>query len=170
MRALAASAVGLLALPAVGAAQSDEWRTDFTKHTVPMEEIVSGGPPKDGIPAIDDPDFVSIRDAGRWLDGREPVIVVENAGDARAYPYQILIYHEIVNDVVGGRPLSVTYCPLCNTALVFERRHGERLLDFGTTGRLRHSDMVMYDRQTESWWQQATGEAWTIDCRRWNGS
>ncbi|HUF13917.1 MAG TPA: DUF3179 domain-containing protein [Longimicrobiales bacterium] len=152
-----ALAVGLIYPAAVGA--QDEWATDFSRHTVPLEEIVSGGPPRDGIPALDRPRFVTVAQADRWIEGREPVILVEHRGDARAYPYQILIWHEIVNDVVGGKPLVITYCPLCNTALVFERRHGERLLDFGTTGRLRHSDLVMYDRQTESWWQQATGEA-----------
>jgi len=167
LRSLSMGAATFLALalsaPAAVAAQEEardeEWRTDFTRHTVPLEEIVSGGPPKDGIPALDDPRFVSVEQADEWLDDREPVLVVEHGDDARAYPYQILIYHEIVNDVVGGRPLAVTYCPLCNTALVFERRHDDRLLDFGTTGRLRHSDLVMYDRATESWWQQATGEA-----------
>lgn len=147
-----------LLLPATAPAQ-EEWKTDFSRHTVPLEEIVPGGPPKDGIPSIDDPHFVSVSEASRWLSGREPVIVVRHQGDTRAYPYQILIFHEIVNDVVGGRPLVVTFCPLCNTALVFDPRHGDQVLEFGTTGWLRHSDMVMYDRQTESWWQQATGEA-----------
>ncbi|MEX2156876.1 MAG: DUF3179 domain-containing protein [Gemmatimonadales bacterium] len=135
-----------------------EWRTDFSRHTVPLAEIVSGGPPKDGIPAIDRPRFETVAEAAAWLDDREPVVVVEIAADARAYPLQILIWHEIVNDDVGGTPVAVTYCPLCNTALAFDRRQGGRVLDFGTTGRLRHSDLVMYDRQTESWWQQATGE------------
>jgi hypothetical protein len=102
---------------------------------------------------------VTVADARAWLSDEEPVLVVEHAGTARAYPYQILIWHEIVNDEIGGLPLAVTYCPLCNTALVFRREHGGRVLDFGTTGRLRHSDLVMYDRQTESWWQQATGDA-----------
>ncbi|MEX2473307.1 MAG: DUF3179 domain-containing protein [Gemmatimonadota bacterium] len=147
-----------LVLAGPGSAQ-EEWRTDFTRHTVPLDEIVPGGPPKDGIPAIDDPRFVSIRAADAWLEDREPVVVVRHGDDVRAYPYQIMIFHEIVNDEVGGKPLAVTYCPLCNTALVFEREHGDRLLDFGTTGRLRLSDLVMYDRQTESWWQQASGEA-----------
>ena len=137
----------------------DTWETDFSKHTVPLEEIVSGGPPKDGIPALDDPSFVSVEEADGWLGEREPVAVVELGGETKAYPLQILIYHEIVNDEVGGRPVSVTYCPLCNTTLAFDRRFDGRVLDFGTTGRLRHSDLVMYDRQTESWWQQATGEA-----------
>lgn len=156
--AAALAAGSILALAPAAATAQEEWDTDFSKHTVPLEEIVSGGPPKDGIPAIDDPRFVSTRAADRWLEDREPVIVVEVGGDARAYPYQILIWHEIVNDVVGGRPLVITFCPLCNTALVFDRRHAGRTLDFGATGRLRHSDLVMYDRQTESWWQQATGE------------
>ena len=140
MRALAAGLTVLLALPLDAEAQQwdrSQWKTDFTRHTVPLEEIVSGGPPKDGIPAIDGPKFESVEDADGWLDGREPVIAVEHDGDARAYPYQVLIFHEIVNDEIGGRPLAVTYCPLCNTALVFERRHDGRLLDFGTTGNLR---------------------------------
>lgn len=136
----------------------DSWKTDFSRIAVPVDEIVSGGPPKDGIPAIDDPRFVTAGEADGWLDDREPVMVVELGGEAKAYPLQILIWHEIVNDEVGGRPVAVTFCPLCNTALAFDREVGGRVLDFGTTGRLRHSDLVMYDRQTESWWQQASGE------------
>ncbi|NIW36761.1 MAG: DUF3179 domain-containing protein, partial [Gemmatimonadetes bacterium] len=109
--------------------------------------------------AIDDPKFVDVREADRWLGDREPIVVFERNGVTRGYPWQILIWHEIVNDEVGGLPVSITYCPLCNTAIAFDRRLGGRVLDFGTTGKLRHSDLVMYDRQTESWWQQATGEA-----------
>lgn len=136
-----------------------EWpRTDFNKRTVQLDEIGSGGPPKDGIPAIDRPRFVAPSEAGRWLDAREPVIVFEHGGDARAYPLQILMFHEIVNDTVGGRPVTVTFCPLCNASIVFDRRVGGAVLDFGTTGKLRKSDLVMYDRQTESWWQQFTGK------------
>jgi hypothetical protein len=86
-------------------------------------------------------------------------MIVEHGAEVKAYPLAILIWHEIVNDAVGGLPVAVTFCPLCNTALVFDRRVSGRLLDFGTTGRLRHSDLVMWDRQTESWWQQATGDA-----------
>ncbi len=78
-------------------------------------------------------------------------------GETRAYPLQILIWHEIVNDELGGLPVAVTFCPLCNTAIAFDRRVEGRTLDFGTTGKLRHSDLVMYDRQTESWWQQFGG-------------
>ncbi len=151
---------GLLLLPAPLLAQtSDEtWSTDFSRHTVPLEEIVSGGPPKDGIPALDDPRFESVEEADEWLADQDPVAVVRLEGEAKVYPLQILIWHEIVNDRVGGVPVSVTFCPLCNTTLAFNRVFDGKVLDFGTTGRLRHSDMVMYDRQTESWWQQATGE------------
>jgi hypothetical protein len=148
----------LVATTSAHAQFSGDWSTDFSKHTVPLEEIVSGGPPKDGIPAIDHPEFVTVREADRWLADREPVVVVAIGRTAKAFPLQILIWHEIVNDEVGGTPVTVTYCPLCNTALSFDRRFDGRVLDFGTTGRLRHSDLVMYDRQTETWWQQATGE------------
>jgi hypothetical protein len=137
----------------------ESWKTDFSKISVPPKEIVSGGPPRDGIPAIDRPSFESAAEADRWLEGSDPVLVVEHGGEVKAYPLAILIWHEIVNDNVGGQPVSVTFCPLCNTALVFDRNVGGRMLDFGTTGRLRHSDLLMYDRQTESWWQQAVGVA-----------
>jgi hypothetical protein len=135
------------------------WKTDFTKHSVPLAQITSGGPPKDGIPAIDKPVFETVAEAGKWLKAKEPVILFEWNGDVRAYPLQILIWHEIANDTVGGQPVTVTFCPLCNTAIAFDRRLAGRVLDFGTTGMLRFSDLVMYDRQTESWWQQITGEA-----------
>jgi hypothetical protein len=136
-----------------------EWpKTDFSRRAVALEEIHSGGPPKDGIPAIDRPRFVTIEVAARWLDPREPVIVFEHRRDARAYPLQILIFHEIVNDTVGGAPVAITFCPLCNASIVFDRNVQGTVLDFGTTGKLRKSDLVMYDRQTESWWQQFTGK------------
>ena len=136
------------------------WKTNFEKHSIDYSEIFSGGPPKDGIPAIDAPAFETTSQADEWLDAREPLLALEIGGEARAYPLQILIWHEIVNDVVAGKPVVVTYCPLCNTALVFDAtRPDGQVLDFGTTGNLRFSDLVMYDRQTESWWQQITGEA-----------
>ncbi len=153
------SAAGIPVSHAQGYTDAEWPRTDFSKTLVDLGEIISGGPPKDGIPAIDKPDFVSTREATDWLNPQEPVIVVSVAADARAYPLQILIWHEIVNDTVGGQPVSVTFCPLCNSSLVFDRRVGTRLLDFGTTGRLQKSNLVMYDRQTESWWQQLTGRA-----------
>lgn len=135
------------------------WRTDFTKASIDLGELVGGGPPRDGIPSIDEPRFESIAAARSWLDDRSPVISLVLGDEARAYPLAILMWHEIVNDTAGGVPVVVTFCPLCNTALVFERQVGGTLHDFGTTGNLRFSDLVMYDRQTESWWQQATGEA-----------
>ncbi len=137
----------------------NEFKTDFTRHSVPYSDILSGGPPKDGIPAIDQPQFVSVQEADSWLRSPEPVILIEVGEDARAYPIQILMWHEIVNDTVGGEPLIVTFCPLCNTAIAFKRTVDGQVLDFGTTGRLRYSNLIMYDRPTESWWQQATGEA-----------
>jgi len=136
-----------------------EFKTDFSKHNVSYSEILSGGPPKDGILPLDAPQFVSVSEAEAWLRPVEPVILVQVGNDARAYPIQILIWHEIANDTVGGEPLVVTFCPLCNTAIAFKRTVDGRVLDFGTTGRLRYSNLIMYDRQTESWWQQATGEA-----------
>lgn len=137
----------------------DGWKTDFSRHSVPLSEITSGGPPRDGIPPLDHPSFVAPGAAQAWLKGREPVIALEINGDDRAYPLEILIWHEVVNDQVGGVPATVTFCPLCHSAIAFDRRVGGRVLDFGTTGNLRKSDLVMWDRQTESWWQQATGTA-----------
>jgi len=135
--------------------------TEFQISSVDMAEIMTGGPPKDGIPSIDKPRFVDIEAALEWLEDQEPVISLVVNGEARAYPLQVLMYHEIVNDELGGVPIAVTFCPLCNASIVFERELGKgedaQLLDFGTTGRLRKSDLIMYDRQTESWWQQFTG-------------
>jgi len=133
-------------------------KTDFTRRSVPFDEFLSGGPSKDGIPPIDAPRFVPVAET-TFLEPREPVIELAIRGETRAYPIQILIWHEIVNDELGGVPVAVTFCPLCNTAIAFDRRVDGRTLDFGTTGKLRHSDLVMYDRQTESWWQQFGGEA-----------
>ena len=138
-----------------------QWpKTDFAMKSVDLEEIRPGGPGKDGIPAIDEPRFgpVGTIIAEKRYGHEEPVIGLILNGDARAYPLQILMWHEIVNDVVGGIPVTVTYCPLCNSAIVFDRRVAGRVLDFGVSGNLRKSDMVMYDRQTESWWQQFLGE------------
>jgi hypothetical protein len=140
--------------------QTDGWKTNFCLHSVPYDEIFSGGPPRDGIPPLDSPRFESIESADNWLESPEPVIILDHKDDVRAYPLQILIWHEIVNDEVGGDPVVVTFCPLCNTALVFLRPtiDGE-VLTFGTSGNLRYSDLVMWDRQTESWWQQFSGDA-----------
>lgn len=166
LAALTALAAALAALPADSAPTSqglrfspEGWRTDFSRRTVPLEEFQAGGPPRDGIPSINQPRFESVAGASAWLRDREPVIMVVVEGDARAYPIQIMVWHEIVNDVVGGVPVAVTFCPLCNTAIAFDARLDGRRYTFGTTGLLRHSNLVMYDHQTETWWQQDTGEA-----------
>ena len=134
------------------------WETDFSRHTVPFNEIFSGGPGRDGIPPLDDPKFVTPDQADEWLGDLEPVIAFELNGEAKAYPLQILTWHEVVNDVVGGEPVVVTFCPLCNSAVAFERTLNGVVHDFGVSGNLRNSDLIMWDRQTETWWQQLTGE------------
>lgn len=138
---------------------------------VPLDEIRSGGPAPDGIPPIDRPKFVSVASADTWIAGREPVLSLVHKGHARAYPLQILTWHEIVNDNVAGDPITVTFCPLCNSGIAFERRvtttsdarellrSDNIVLDFGTSGRLYRSNLVMYDRQTKSLWIQFTGQA-----------
>ncbi|MFQ5765345.1 MAG: DUF3179 domain-containing (seleno)protein, partial [Rhodospirillales bacterium] len=121
-----------------------EWpKTDFTKKSVDLGEILSGGPPKDGIPSIDRPRFVPVAEE-KDLAPSEPVVGLVIKGKARAYPLRILTWHEIVNDQLAGVPVTITYCPLCNSAVAFDRRVDGRVLDFGTTGKLRKSDMVMY--------------------------
>ncbi len=134
------------------------WETDFTRHTVPLDEFMGGGPPRDGIPPIDEPTFDTVAQAGEYLAPSEPVVEVVAGGEVRGYPLRVLIWHEIVNDTIGEVPVSVTFCPLCYTAIAFDRRFGDQVLDFGTTGNLRNSDLVMWDRQTETWWQQFSGE------------
>lgn len=147
----------------MAAAEPSFWRyewpnTDFTNTTIEnWGEIISGGPPKDGIPALDDPSFILVAEDD-LIGGREPVITVEIDGQVpRAYPIRYLTWHEIVNDVIGDVPVSVTFCPLCNSGITFDRRVDGQVLSFGVSGKLRNSDMVMYDRETESWWQQALG-------------
>lgn len=158
-------AIGLVLFATLAQANPDFWKhewpeTDFSKTSIEnWVEILSGGPPKDGIPALSDPQFTRARDETR-LGQIEPVITVEMPGEIpRAYPLRYLTWHEIVNDVVGDVPIAVTFCPLCNSALTFDRRVGGDLLTFGVSGKLRNSDMVMYDRETQSWWQQAIGTA-----------
>lgn len=134
------------------------WKTDFSKMSVSVDEVLSGGPPRDGIPSIDDPKFRPVSQVTD-IPGREPVIWLEVGEDVRAYPLRVLTWHEIVNDTVGGVPAAITYCPLCNASIVFDRRVDDKTLEFGTTGKLRNSDLIMYDRQTDSWWQQFSGKS-----------
>ena len=145
----------------------DAWRsgivpTELPEPLIDTAELRSGGPPPDGIPPVDEPRFLRPVDVD-FLADNEPVLALEIGGDARAYPVQILTWHEIVNDTVGGVPVSVTYCPLCNSALAYDRRVEvdgiSEVLDFGTSGLLFNSSLVMYDRQTQSLWSHFTGQA-----------
>jgi len=162
--------IGVLGLASVqlGHAQSSvppeappalrQFDTDYSKHNIDLSTLMSGGPPKDGIPSVDNPSFVSVGEASNWVSPEEPVILLEHKGTARAYPLQILTHHEIVNDRIAGTPVAVTFCPLCYSALVFERTLDGEPVEFGVSGMLRNSDLVMYDRKTETLWQQLTGK------------
>ena len=132
--------------------------TDGVKHLIPLDKIKGGGPPKDGIPSIDHPIFADVHDS-QFMSDSDTVIGLEINGEAKAYPLFILVWHEIVNDSVGGVPVSVTYCPLCYTNQVFERVIDEQEVTFGTSGKLYNSNLLMYDRLTESYWSQALGTA-----------
>lgn len=142
----------------VPSALADPRDDSFPEPLVDPDELLSGGPPPDGIPSIDEPTFLQADEVG-FLADSEPVLAVEIGGEARAYPVQVLIWHEIVNDTIDGVPVAVTYCPLCNSAIAYDRRLGDRVLEFGTSGLLFNSALVMYDRQTESLWNHFTGEA-----------
>ena len=148
--------------PNVTASGLEMHRNQSTPDGVPpplvgFDEVRSGGPPPDGIPPIDDPTFLNVEDVD-FLADNEPVLALEIDGDARAYPVQIMTWHEIVNDTVGEAPVTVSYCPLCNSAVAYDRRLGDQVLDFGTSGLLYNSALVMYDRQTETLWSHFTGE------------
>jgi Protein of unknown function (DUF3179) len=142
----------------VPSALDDPRQDGFPEPLVDPDEVRSGGPPPDGIPSIDEPKFLRADEVG-FLAEDEPVLALEVGGEVRAYPVQVLIWHEIVNDTVAGIPVAVTYCPLCNSAVAYDRRLGDRVLSFGTSGMLYKSALVMYDRQTESLWSHFTGEA-----------
>ncbi|MGD9752664.1 MAG: DUF3179 domain-containing (seleno)protein, partial [Acidimicrobiia bacterium] len=158
--------VTLVSVPAIAgdphtptlSALGDPGNDAFPPPLVDPSDVRPGGPPPDGIPPIDQPRFERATSV-EWLHDAEPVLSLEINGDARAYPIQIMTWHEIVNDAVGDVPVAVTYCPLCNSAIVYDRRADGRIFDFGTSGRLLHSSLVMYDRQTESLWSHFTGQA-----------
>lgn len=133
--------------------------TEGVKHSVPLDEIRGGGPPKDGIPSIDEPKFISIAEAGSWLLDEEPGLAFSKGDTHRFYPYQILVWHEIVNDTVQGQRVLVTYCPLCLSGFVFDPVVAGERVEFGTSGKLWKSNLVMYDRKTDSLWSQILGEA-----------
>ena len=134
--------------------------TNGLKHIVPLDKIKSGGPPKDGIPSIDNPKFAPVSES-QFVPDTTFVIGLDINGEKRAYPLFIMVWHEIVNDSVGGVPVAVTYCPLCFTNQVFERVIDGKEVEFGTSGKLYNSNLVMYDRLTDSYWSQALGVAIT---------
>ena len=131
---------------------------DFSRHSIPLEEILSGGPPKDGIPAILKPKFVAA-EKGDFLKADDRILGIFYNGEAKAYPIKILNWHEIVNDIVGGKPALITYCPLCGTGMAFDPMVDGKRYSFGVSGLLYKSDVLMYDHQTESLWSQIMQEA-----------
>jgi hypothetical protein len=152
----------LMQFPANGESRrslhSDFPKLDLSQSAIRLSEIESGGVARDGIAAILVPSFLSVSEIS-GIEGSEPVIYLEGDCGAVAFPYRVLIWHEIVHHSHCGIPIAVTFCPLCNASMVFDRRMDGKTLSFGTTGRLRKSDLIMYDHQTESFWQQFTGEA-----------
>lgn len=134
--------------------------TNGLKHIVPLDKIKGGGPPKDGIPSIDNPKFAPVSES-QFVPDTTFVIGLDINGEKRAYPLFIMVWHEIVNDSIGGVPVAVTYCPLCFTNQVFERVIDGKEVEFGTSGKLYNSNLVMYDRLTDSYWSQALGVAIT---------
>ncbi len=125
---------------------------------VNVNEIFSGGPPPDGIPPIDEPKYLKVADVD-FLSDTEPVISLTINNDTRAFPVQIMTWHEIVNTTMGGVPVTVTYCPLCNSSVAYDRRIGDIVYDFGTSGSLYNSSLVMYDRQSGTLWTHFDGRA-----------
>jgi len=124
---------------------------------VPMKKILSGGPPKDGIPSIDNPKFLTVENVN-FLEDSDKIVGLQFNGISKAYPLKILVWHEIVNDYIGGLPVAITYCPLCFTTMVFERTIDDQVVEFGTSGKLYNSNLVMYDRLSDSYWSQAIGK------------
>lgn len=133
--------------------------TNTSKHSIPLDQILDGGPGKDGIPALANPKFTVIADADRSIADTVDGILVTVGDETKFYPYNIIVWHEIVNDTVGGKPLVVTFCPLCGSAIVFEAEVDGKPETFGVSGKLYNSNLLMYDKSTESLWSQIGGEA-----------
>jgi len=142
-----------------GVVEKEIMVTNEVMHSVPLDSILGGGPPKDGIPSIDRPKFISISEASREFQDAEPGLALEIGNVNRFYPFQILVWHEIVNDTINGKRVLVTYCPLCLSGIVFDPVVAGEQVDFGTSGKLWNSNLVMYDRKTDSLWSQILGEA-----------
>ena len=152
-------AAGLLLMMKVAA--GGPWNGfDVQDTLIPTAAIESGGPPRDGIPTIDQPHFTTAVEAD-WLQADDRVLGIERNGVARAYPVAILNWHEIVNDIIGGEPITVTYCPLCGTGIAFKSVVSGRKLRFAVSGLLYNSDVLLYDRETKSLWSQIMGKAVT---------
>lgn len=132
---------------------------DGVKYIVSPDKLISGGPPKDGIPSIDNPKFVSVSDADEWIQDDELVLAITYKGEKRVYPLQIMVWHEIVNDVIAGDPILITYCPLCGSGIAYERKIDGNPVEFGVSGKLYNSNLVMYDRKTDTYWTQIDGNA-----------
>ena len=132
---------------------------DGTKYIVDPSKVISGGPPKDGIPSIDNPKFVSVEEADQWIQDNELVLAIIYKDVKRVYPLQIMVWHEIVNDFIAGDPILITYCPLCGSGIAYERTLDGETVEFGTSGKLFNSNLVMYDRKTDTYWQQIDGKA-----------
>lgn len=130
---------------------------DGTNYIVHPSKIEDGGPPQDGIPSIDNPQFISVNQADQWIEDNELILALEHNNVTRAYPLQILVFHEIVNDNLNGDPIAVTYCPLCGSGIAYERKLDGEPVEFGTSGKLYNSNLVMYDRKTETYWSQIDG-------------
>ncbi|VAX33104.1 hypothetical protein MNBD_NITROSPINAE05-131 [hydrothermal vent metagenome] len=134
---------------------------DMSRYSIPVDEILSGGPPKDGIPALSQPKFVTVKAAENFMKDDDRVLGLARNGEAKAYPIKILNWHEIVNDTIGSQAVVVTFCPLCGTGMVFDGKIKGKNLTFGVSGLLYQSDMLLYDRKTDSLWSQIKREAVT---------
>jgi len=137
----------------------DGFHTNTAKHSIPLDQILDGGPGKDGIPALLHPAFVSVSDAGQFLSDNSAGLVVTVGTTTRFYPFAILNWHEVVDDTIAGRPLLITFCPLCGSSIVYDRRVDGKERIFGVSGKLYESNLLMYDYETESLWSQVQGEA-----------
>ncbi len=133
--------------------------TDGEKFIVEPDKLVSGGPPKDGIPSIDSPKYVSVEEADAWIRDDELVLALIYMDVKRVYPLQIMVWHEIVNDEIAGDPILITYCPLCGSGIAYERTLDGEAVEFGVSGKLYNSNLIMYDRKTDSYWTQIDGLA-----------
>jgi hypothetical protein len=136
-----------------------ELRTNWNNHSVPIDSIHDGGPGKNGIPAIDFPEFVSVDGARRFLTDPDFGILIINGNEEKFYPLKILNWHEVVNDNIAALSVAVTFCPLCGSAIVYNRTVDGDTLLFGVSGKLYESNMLMFDEGTESLWSQASGVA-----------